>query len=525
VSNDPLIGRHFGNYIISHLIGEGGMGAVYLARNPEINLEVAIKVLNQRVNEASLLRFITEATAAAKIRHPNIIDIYDFGRTDEGWPYCVMEYLIGEPLTDVMDPIIEQRGRMTPKEVFPYLEQMGGALQAAHEQGIVHRDMKPDNIFVMEGKPMRLKVLDFGLAKLTGDDSAGMLQTKTGSIFGTPLFLSPEQAAGKVRDISPATDIYAVGVLMYWMLGGGPPLTDETVTGLLLKAINETPKPLALAAPGIPPDLSKLVMQCLEKRSEDRPASALEVVERFGHAIGVVLDESKGIFRTHTGLGETALDLDGGQPGPGQPVAARATDASDPPLGPRVRVGGVGMGDATLQALQEVPTDQAGTILVPEPQETEHQPPGGPDKAQSEVDTQEVRRRRAWILPAACGVALVALAALFLWGRGPSSPSAKADPVPPAATKALAPAAPVQAAAALVAPDAALASGDGRLRAATAADMGAAAAAQKPDRGQARAVRRKKKQPVGARRKGRGKAPAGGKKPDKDYEWIMEPEL
>ena len=528
---DPLIGRHIGNYIIRRLIGEGGMGAVYLAENPQIELQVAIKVLNQRVRDECLFRFINEAKAAARIRHPNIIEIYDFGRMVEGWPYCVMEYLVGKPLSDVMDHVLEQRGRMVPKEVFPFAEQICGALQAAHDHGIVHRDLKPDNIFIQKGKPMRLKVLDFGLAKLM-DDGDAVNQTKTGTVFGTPLFLAPEQAAGQVRKITGAADIYSLGVLLYWMLAGDPPLKAETVTGMLIKTQEEVPRALAMAAPGIPPEISRLVMQCLEKGAEDRPSSAKEIATRFGRAIGVQLDQDKGIYRTNPGLGVTLPTFSEGDEDPEHPVddlgmsldgnGATPLPTPIPPMHPDPRpvsfdldlsaeTAAPGGEDPYSESFQMAPTAEDGDVLTPEV--------AAAFKAREQATTEKTSapapeptaapmppNRRAWVLPFIGGVALLAAVALVAWDRGVKPKQSENRPAhQPRPMEEAAPPPPPDSAAPLT-PDAG--------SAVKTAPATPAEPAPRP------AAKKRRTPPPHTKKPGSKKAPI-----KKDYNWVMEPEL
>jgi len=171
-------GKRFGNYIAFEVLGRGGMGTVYLAEHPEIKRRVAIKVLNRTHKKDIIDRFLAEATAVNKIGHPNIIDIYDFGRTESGRVYYVMEHLVGRELSEIMT----EKQRMTAAEIAPYVEQICAALQAAHEADVIHRDLKPENIFVCDGDPMALKVLDFGIAKLL-DAPESSFKTSPGTVL------------------------------------------------------------------------------------------------------------------------------------------------------------------------------------------------------------------------------------------------------------------------------------------------------------------------------------------------------
>jgi len=295
---DTIVGRQIGNYVITRLLGRGGFGAVYLAAHPQIEREVAVKILDKEVMAFAGERFVDEARAASRIKHPNIIEIFDLGQTDDGLFYYVMEYLPGKDLSALMIEVIGRDGRMEPQQLLPYVEQICAGLQAAHGLGVVHRDLKPENVFVLPGESPTLKILDFGIAKLMDREDTGVATTKTGQVMGTPLFIAPEQAAGKVREISIRTDIYSLGVILYWMLCGSPPIMAEQSLEIMYLQIHETPKDLGERVPSLPPGVAALVMQCLEKQPSLRPASAQEVADRFVAALEG--DETPASDRTPT---------------------------------------------------------------------------------------------------------------------------------------------------------------------------------------------------------------------------------
>jgi len=282
-SRTGLVGRQVGNYVVTDVLGEGGMGAVYLAEHPEIGRQVAIKVLASHLiqNQTAAERFVSEAKAVTRIDHPNIIDIYDFGRLEDGRLYYVMEKLKGRELLAVM----REKEKMAAAEVLPYLEQICAALQAAHDKGIVHRDLKPENIFVLDRQPLALKILDFGIAKLLETTQGGASLTATGMVMGTPLVIAPEQAAGKPDMICPRTDLYSLGVIVYWMLAGRPPFMDDTIALLLGKHILDPPPPLRDLEPSVPPAVARLVEQCLEKEPSRRPATAMTIARAYAAAL------------------------------------------------------------------------------------------------------------------------------------------------------------------------------------------------------------------------------------------------
>ena len=336
-----LDGQRIGNYLVTRLLGEGGMGSVYLARHPEIEREVAIKVISSVMDVDRAGRFIDEARAATRIRHPNIIDIYDLGRTDEGRIYYVMEPLQGQELMEVMTEHFRRDGGMSPQEVLPYLAQICHALQAAHDKGVVHRDLKPENIYVLRRKHLAIKILDFGLAKLLEREQDGTAQTKTGMIMGSPLVIAPEQAEGLNRKISPRTDIYSLGVILFWMMATRPPFANEGAFKLLSMHATAPPPELATLAPNTPAAIAALVMQCLEKQPDRRPSSARELLDRFAAALGEQPPEDVKDSWTRPGrprpcpppprTRDVVTALPWPWPGPCRPGIARLTTPGSPP--------------------------------------------------------------------------------------------------------------------------------------------------------------------------------------------------
>jgi serine/threonine-protein kinase len=271
-------GSHAGEYRIEKKIGEGGMGSVYGARHPLIGKRAAIKVIRRELSNSreAVDRFVLEAQSVNQIGHPNIVDVFGFGQLPDGRAFFVMEWLEGESLRDRL-----QRPLQFP-EALEILEQIGKALQAAHEAGVVHRDLKPDNVYLQQrkGEKPTVKLLDFGLAKLThrGDGGQQHDRTRTGVVMGTPLYLSPEQAKG--AKIDAATDVYSLGAMAYEMLAGVVPFKADSAVEIMAMHISRTAIPLIQMAPWVPPEIDALVAHMLEKDARNRPQTA-EVRERI----------------------------------------------------------------------------------------------------------------------------------------------------------------------------------------------------------------------------------------------------
>src|SRR3989440_1369627 len=247
-------------------IGRGGMGVVYHARDERLKRKVAVKVLppDLAFREEIRIRFLREAETAARLSHPHIVPIHSVGEGPDGLVYFVMAYVDGESLA----ARLKRRERLPPEEARRIMMETADALGAGHALGIIHRDVKPDNI-LLEGSRGRTVLTDFGIAKaLTSTTGPGTL-TATGVAIGTPHYMSPEQAAGD-REIDGRSDIYSLGVVSYQMLAGELPFSAPTVPGLLLKQITEQAPNLKDRSPTCPEDLAACVMRCLEKEPESR---------------------------------------------------------------------------------------------------------------------------------------------------------------------------------------------------------------------------------------------------------------
>jgi eukaryotic-like serine/threonine-protein kinase len=271
------IGSRVGNYQIKSKLGEGGMGIVFYAEHPLIGRRVAIKVIhpNYARNPEAVSRFFTEAQAVNRIGHPNIVDITDFGQTPEEDSYFVMEYLQGEALAARL-----RRGRMSLYDALYIGAQIADALAASHSVGILHRDLKPDNVFLVQrgggGDHNFVKVLDFGLAKLTGGDEKVMHKTRTGSVMGTPYYMAPEQCLGKA-DIDARADIYALGVMLFEMCVGRVPFGGDGYGEVIVKHMTEAPPLARQIDPTCPDWLEGLIARCLVKERTQRIQTMAEL--------------------------------------------------------------------------------------------------------------------------------------------------------------------------------------------------------------------------------------------------------
>ncbi|MCK9462064.1 MAG: serine/threonine protein kinase [Proteobacteria bacterium] len=259
-----------GKYELVRLIGEGGMGAVYEATHKLIGRRLAVKFLHASYasNPEVITRFQREAQAAAQIGHENIIEVTDMGTAPDGSPYLVMECLEGSDVKAA----IEKEGRLSTKRTAHILVQALGALQAAHDVGIIHRDLKPENIFLTAKgmNPDYVKLLDFGISKFKTFDSEGVKGlTQTGTVLGTPHYMSPEQARGE-QNLTPQSDIYAMGVILYQMLTGQLPFDAANYNALLIKILTEEPVAIEVLNPELPAELVDAVKKAMSRDTATR---------------------------------------------------------------------------------------------------------------------------------------------------------------------------------------------------------------------------------------------------------------
>jgi|JI10StandDraft_1071094.scaffolds.fasta_scaffold03389_10 hypothetical protein len=277
-------GAIVGAYRLTHLLGAGGMGQVFAAEHTLLGRAAAVKVLRatDQAPDDAIARFFNEARAATAIRHPGIVEVFDFGYRDDGVAYLVMERLDGESLADRL-----RRGPLAPALALTVTRQIAGALAAAHACGIIHRDLKPDNVFLVADPEVpggeRIKLLDFGIAKLCDGRPAGP-DTAVGMVLGTPTYMAPEQCRGGPLD--GRADLYALGCLLFEMCSGAPPFAGRGVAELIAAHLHEPPPPLAAVVPTLDPTIDALTRRLLAKARTERPRSAHEVVVAIDRATG-----------------------------------------------------------------------------------------------------------------------------------------------------------------------------------------------------------------------------------------------
>jgi hypothetical protein len=277
-----LTGRSIGNYVIRSRLGAGGMGTVYLCEHPLLKRKVALKVLHEEHSRQAetVERFFNEAKAANDIRHPNIVDVYDFGTVPAapGEPplvYLIMELLDGQSLAAALPSL-------TQEQAVHVARQCCRALAASHDKGIVHRDIKPENIFLVrhEEDPLFVKIVDFGIAKLLRPGEGG--KTRMGMVIGTPLYMSPEQCEGLGR-VDHRADIYALGVVLYQMVTKRLPFVGENFSQIVIGHTSLPPPPPSLVSPGVPADLEAIILHALEKDPARRFQSMAELAAALDH--------------------------------------------------------------------------------------------------------------------------------------------------------------------------------------------------------------------------------------------------
>ncbi len=327
-SSDPMLGRTLeGRYTILSRLGAGSMGTVYRARQHAMGREVAIKILrsDKAIDGASKARFLREARANSALASPHTVTVFDFGEAQTGELYLAMELLDGESVGQRL----HREKRLSLSRAVDTARQALRSLAEAHAKGIIHRDLKPDNLFyarVQAGARQEeeiVKVVDFGIAKMLRDEDAPLnaVETQAGTVFGTPRYMSPEQAQGKPLD--ERSDLYSLGVILYQMVTGRPPFTDEDAIVVMARHIKTVPKRPSEVCPeaGCPPELERIIMGALAKEPKDRPLNADAFLQELHRVVDSVSAITSGVRNS---VGAQRTSWAGVTPVPGLPARPRS---------------------------------------------------------------------------------------------------------------------------------------------------------------------------------------------------------
>jgi len=329
---DPRLGEQLGKYIVAAHVADGAMGAVYEARNAETREKVAIKVLHDDVEEDEIAveRFKREYETADMLDHEHIVTVIDFGETVDGKHYMTMEYLEGLELGE----LLRRDGAQTTARTLRVLSQVALALEHAHEFGVIHRDLKPDNVFLVkrEGGDA-VRILDFGSVKLQVE--TGPKLTAFGTTLGSPYYMSPEQAKG-LPDVDNRTDVFAVGAILYEMLSGKIAFEAPTVAEILMKIVRMMPEPIHSVKEGLPPGIHGVIEKGIAKKKEERYGTPTELMtaalEAFGLEGGPEVWAAKSQDEVAAALATAGAPAEAAPPPPSEEPAA-----SPPPAAPAVQ--------------------------------------------------------------------------------------------------------------------------------------------------------------------------------------------
>ncbi len=377
-----------GRYRVESVLGKGGMGKVYKAEHTGIGRTVALKVLHARLggSKEAKERFQREARASGRLSHPNIVEVSDSGELEDGSLYLVMEALEGEPLGNRL----ERDKRIHWVEALAIIRGVLAGLQHAHNKGVVHRDIKPDNIFLAQKDgELVIKILDFGIAKLYAGNADDPATTRAGLTVGTPAYLSPEQAVGGA--ITPASDIYSTSIVLYEMLTGRPPFLDEDPLTMLTAHVSRDPPPFAEVAPDldVPPGLEAVINHALAKVSAERISSAAEYAAKLddiARAVGVnlpmvprasgqlsipagphTLTPSPGFMATPTPFPSHTPFPGAGHPTPFPQTPAQGTPVAPPPHHGELAVAATQSLDNLPKQARQVSLAEAASEPLPKP--------------------------------------------------------------------------------------------------------------------------------------------------------------
>jgi serine/threonine-protein kinase len=437
-ASDPLVGRVVadGRYEILGVLGRGGMGTVYRARQLPLDRVVVLKLIHRAMaaEAGALARFQREMKVTVAIEHPNTVRVYDFGDID-GQPFLAMEFLSGRTVRDVL----RSDGYFAPPRLAAVGIGVANGLGAAHAAGIVHRDLKPDNVMLVDayGQPDFVKVLDFGIARLPEGDAG--FKTMTGVLMGTPTYMSPEQASGV--PIDGRSDFYALGVMLYEMATGWPPFTGTSLPALLMAHAHAPPPPLAERLPDLPPGIEALIMRLLAKSPADRPADAVEVARALAPFAGGAVAQAAAAPPPRASVPRAPAWGGGATTGAGGTISAGSGEAfaSRPalwgppepsgPLPPVTPPGPRGRASAPTEALPAAEAAGGGSRRA---REEAH-------GAKGSATARAPARPRSRMPLALAGLGAVAIAAVvggaaWLYGGGPhGQPPGGKDIVPPRA--------------------------------------------------------------------------------------------
>jgi len=423
-------GEQIGPYQVVRRLGAGGMGEVYLARHRHLNRDAAVKVLLAEIsmNQTVVSRFFTEARATAQLRHPNIVEIFDCDVLPDGRAYIVMEYLRGESLRGTLDRL----GKLCPDygSISAITGLVADALQAAHENGIVHRDLKPDNTFLSvvpsQRDELTIKVLDFGIAKLlSGGDrtGGGGTPTRTGSLIGTPLYMSPEQCRG-IPTIDHRADIYSLGCMVFEMVVGQPPFVSEAPGDILMAHIIQNAPSLSSFQADVPPAIDALVARMLAKDPATRPQSMAEVVVAIEALLGIRKSDFAGTIRRPAGFPEMPAQMPTQILPPEGSAPARQTPAFPKREAPSNRGASTPMGaDAPTSRPKITPTAQAAAPV-------RHKAPISEPPPSLASDDRFAPEKPRWLIPVVVIALVVGLGggAAYLLTRPQSPPAGEHEP-------------------------------------------------------------------------------------------------
>jgi serine/threonine protein kinase len=385
------------SYRLTRLVGRGGMGAVYEGQHLRLGQRVAIKVMaaDLAASREALARFRREAEVTSRIRHPHIVHVFDVGSAPSGEPFLVMEYLDGEDL----EHRIARLGKLSIAAAVHIVKQTAAALAAAHGQGIVHRDLKPANIFLLElaGEADFVKIVDFGISKVK---AATTKLTRSSVVMGTPDYMSPEQARGRIDEIDHRTDQWALAAITYEMLCGRAPFAGEDVASVLYQVTREEPEPLSSRAPGVPLDFERALTRALAKRAVERFPSISDFARALEQAAGASTSPA----------GETRSRL----PGPRSPTSRQGTVAY-----------GRGSGLAAESPAPPGPFDDLTMVDPRPPVVTRNEPKKttfSHATGEARSSWQRLRNTRRMAIPAGLSAILVATMIIlaFRWSRQPN---------------------------------------------------------------------------------------------------------